>query len=88
MGLILVIGIMIVSLIVQQRLKHKFKKYSKVGLQNGLSGKEVAELMLRDNGITDVQILSVQGRLTDHYNPLKLSWGQIIIIRLKYSLFY
>ncbi|MCO6359705.1 hypothetical protein BXY85_2200 [Roseivirga pacifica] len=69
MGLILVIGIMIVSLIVQQRLKHKFKKYSKVGLQNGLSGKEVAELMLRDNGITDVQILSVQGRLTDHYNP-------------------
>lgn len=69
MYLILVIGIMIVSLVVQQSLKSKFNKYSKVGLQNGLSGKEVAELMLRDNGIYDVNIVSVQGRLTDHYNP-------------------
>lgn len=66
---VLIIGIMIVSLIVQQRLKSKFKKYSKVGLQMNLTGMEVAELMLRDNGINDVNIVSVQGRLTDHYNP-------------------
>lgn len=67
---VLVIGIMIVSWAVQNSLKRKFKKYSEVGLQMGLSGKEVAELMLRDSGIDDVQVVSVQGRLTDHYNPL------------------
>jgi len=66
---VLIIGIMIVSFVVQQRLKGKFNKYSKVGLQMGLTGKEVAELMLSDNGIHDVQVVSVQGRLTDHYNP-------------------
>ncbi len=70
MGIVLVIGIMIVSWVVQNSLKRKFKKYSEVGLQIGLSGKEVAELMLRDNGIDDVQVVSVQGRLTDHYNPM------------------
>ncbi|OEK03144.1 hypothetical protein BFP97_17165 [Roseivirga sp. 4D4] len=68
--IILVVGIMIVSWAVQNSLKRKFKKYSQVGLSIGLSGKEVAELMLRDNGIDDVQVVSVQGRLTDHYNPL------------------
>ncbi|MFY0594153.1 zinc metallopeptidase [Roseivirga sp.] len=66
----LIVGIAIISWAVQSSLKRKFKKYSQVGLQMGLSGKEVAELMLRDNGIDDVQVLSVQGRLTDHYNPL------------------
>ncbi len=66
---VLIIGIMIVSLVVQQRLKSKFKKYSQVGLQAGLTGKEVAQLMLSDNGLHDVQVVSVQGRLTDHYNP-------------------
>ncbi len=69
MLIVLVIGIMIVSLVVQQRLKSKFNKYSKVGLQMNLTGKEVAELMLRDNGINDVNVVSVRGRLTDHYNP-------------------
>lgn len=69
MYIVLVIGIMIVSLVVQQSLKSKFNKYSKVGLQIGLSGKEIAELMLKDNGIYDVNVVSVQGRLTDHYNP-------------------
>ena len=54
---------------VQNRLKSKFKKYSKVHLQNGLSGKEIAEKMLADHGITDVNVISVQGQLTDHYNP-------------------
>lgn len=66
---VLIIGIMIVSFVVQQRLKSKFNKYSKVGLQMNLTGKEVAELMLRDNGLHDVNVVSVRGRLTDHYNP-------------------
>ena len=69
MYIVLIVGIMIVSLVVQQSLKRKFKKYSQVGLSMGLSGKEVAELMLRDHGIYDVNVVSVQGRLTDHYNP-------------------
>ncbi|MFZ1451925.1 MAG: zinc metallopeptidase [Ferruginibacter sp.] len=70
-------GIMIVSLIfmgigmlVQSRLKSKFAEYSKVPTSSGLSGKEVAEKMLRDNGIYDVQVVSVDGFLSDHYNPL------------------
>ncbi|MBO3699441.1 zinc metallopeptidase [Roseivirga sp. E12] len=68
--IVLIVGIMIVSWAVQNSLKRKFKKYSEVGLSIGLSGKEVAELMLRDHNIDDVQVVSVQGRLTDHYNPL------------------
>ena len=55
--------------LVQNKLKSTFKKYSKVRLQNGMSGKEIAEKMLYDNGITDVKVISVKGRLTDHYNP-------------------
>lgn len=50
-------------------LKSKFKKYSKIPVDNGMTGRDVAERMLRDNGIMDVRILSVQGQLTDHYNP-------------------
>lgn len=50
-------------------LKSKFKKYSKIPVDNGMSGKDVAERMLRDNGIYDVRVESVQGHLTDHYNP-------------------
>jgi Zn-dependent membrane protease YugP len=69
MFLILIIGIALISWLVQNSLKRKFKKYSKIGLQIGLSGREIAELMLRDNGIHDVRVVSVQGRLTDHYNP-------------------
>lgn len=66
----LIIGIVfIVSMIIQNRLKSKFNHYSKVHLQNGMSGKEIAEKMLRDNGIQDVQVISVPGQLTDHYNP-------------------
>lgn len=67
--IILVVGIMLVSWMVSSSLKRKFKKYSQVGLSMGLSGREVAELMLRDHGLHDVQVVSVQGRLTDHYNP-------------------
>lgn len=60
---------MLLSWIVSSRLKRKFKKYSKVQLGSGLSGREIAELMLRDNGIHDVNVTSVGGQLTDHYNP-------------------
>ena len=51
------------------QLKRKFAKYSKIQLQNGMSGREIAEKMLADNRITDVKVIAVQGQLTDHYNP-------------------
>jgi len=63
------IGLMILSLIVSQVLKSKFKKYSAVPIGNGYTGKDIAEKMLRDNSIYDVQVISVEGQLTDHYNP-------------------
>ena len=66
---IIFIGIAIVSFIVQSSLKSKFEKYSKVGLSNGMTGREVAEKMLRDNGIYDVRVISTPGMLTDHFNP-------------------
>ena len=66
---ILFIGIAILSYIVQANLQSKFKKYSKIPLMNGMTGKEVAEKMLRDNGIYDVKVTSTSGMLTDHYNP-------------------
>lgn len=59
----------IVSSIVSSTLKRKFKKYSKITLRNGLSGKEIAEQMLLDHGIRDVKVVSTPGMLTDHYNP-------------------
>jgi hypothetical protein len=62
--------IFLVSMYVSNQLKSKFKKYSKIKLKNGLSGKEIAEKMLSDNGITDVQVVSTKGQLTDHYNPV------------------
>jgi len=66
---VIMIGIMLLSMVVSMTLKSKFNKYSKIPLDNGMSGREVAERMLRDNGITDVKIGSVEGQLTDHYNP-------------------
>ncbi len=63
------IAVMVLSFIVQQTLQSRFTKYSRVPLRSGLSGAEVARKMLHDNGITDVQVLSVGGTLTDHYNP-------------------
>lgn len=62
--------IFLVSMLVSNKLKSKFKHYSKLHLQNGMSGKEIAEKMLSDNGITDVKVISVPGMLTDHYNPV------------------
>lgn len=67
---ILFIAIAVAGWIVQSTLQSRFKKYSKIPLRNGMTGKEVAELMLRDNGIYDVKVISVHGQLTDHYNPL------------------
>ena len=64
------IGFLLLSLLVSGVLKSKFNSYGKMGLASGLSGKEVAEKMLRENGIYDVQIISVPGSLSDHYNPL------------------
>jgi len=58
-----------ISMLVSMVLKNKFKKYSKVPLRNGLSGREIAEKMLRENGIYDVKVTSVDGFLADHYNP-------------------
>ncbi|MDP9229055.1 MAG: zinc metallopeptidase [Bacteroidota bacterium] len=60
-----------ISMIVSMILKRKFTKYSKVPLSNGMSGKEIAQKMLRDNGIYDVEVISVQGFLSDHYDPIK-----------------
>jgi len=60
---------MAISWFVGNQLKSRFAKYSKTPLSNGLSGKEIAERMLRDHGITDVRVISVPGQLTDHYNP-------------------
>lgn len=68
-GWLLMIAIAVVSFFVQMRFRSKFKEYSEIGLLSGLSGKEVADKMLKDNGIYDVQVISVEGQLTDHYNP-------------------
>jgi len=64
------IGFMIVGGIVNLRLKKKFKKYSKIPTLSAMSGKEIAEKMLADNKINDVKVISVPGKLTDHYNPM------------------
>jgi uncharacterized protein len=61
---------MLVGMLVQYRLKSKFAEYSKLATSSGLSGKEVAEKMLKENGIYDVQVISAEGFLSDHYNPL------------------
>ena len=66
---LLMIGIALVSFVVQWRFKSKFKQYAEIGLSSGLSGAEVAQRMLRDYGISNVQVISVEGQLTDHYNP-------------------
>ena len=62
---------MIIGILVQFRLKSKFAEYKKVETSTGLSGKEIAEKMLRDNGIYDVEVISVPGILSDHYDPTK-----------------
>lgn len=69
-GFYIIIGLVsLVSWLVSQKLKNKFKYYSEIQLENGLSGREIAQKMLNDNGIYDVKIISTPGQLTDHYNP-------------------
>lgn len=70
MSYLLLAGIiMLMSWLVSSRLKSKFEYYSKLRLQNGMSGAEIAEKMLADHGIRDVRVISTPGQLTDHYNP-------------------
>ena len=69
MYLLLFGAVALISFLVQQNLQSKFKKYSKVPLSGYMTGREVAEKMLRDHGIYDVQVVSTPGQLTDHYNP-------------------
>ncbi len=70
MGYYILVGVIaLISWAVSNKLKSKFKEYSQIHLQNGMSGAEIARKMLSDNGITDVKVISVQGQLTDHYNP-------------------
>ena len=66
---ILFIGIALISYWVQSNLQSKFDRYSRMALSNGMTGREIAEKMLRDNGIYDVKVTSTPGMLTDHYNP-------------------
>ncbi len=71
MGIMLVsVVFMLLGMLAQYRLKSKFAEYAKVPTSTGMSGKEVAEKMLQQNGINDVQVVSVAGFLSDHYNPL------------------
>jgi len=69
--MIIFVVLMIASFIIQKTLTSRIEKYSKIQLSSGLSGKEVAEKMLRDNGIYDVQVTCTGGYLTDHYDPTK-----------------
>ena len=73
MGLGLFIIIALASLLVQWRFKSKFTHYSEMALASGMSGKDVAEKMLLDHGITNVSVVSVEGQLSDHYNPEELT---------------
>ncbi len=68
---IIFIGFMLLSWLVGNQLKSRFKKYSQIPVNYGITGREVAEKMLHDNGITDVKVRSVAGKLTDHYHPLQ-----------------
>ncbi|MDH3709218.1 MAG: zinc metallopeptidase [Cyclobacteriaceae bacterium] len=60
----------LISLLISNQLKSRFRKYSQTPLRSNLSGKEIAERMLADNGIHDVKVISTRGQLTDHYNPI------------------
>lgn len=70
MALFLIIIVAVLGFIVQGKLKSVFNKYSKVVFPGGMTGRDVAEKMLRDNGIHDVKVVSVRGHLTDHFNPM------------------
>jgi Zn-dependent membrane protease YugP len=67
---IIMIALMLAGWLIQMRLKSKFKQYAETPISSGMSGKDIAEKMLHDNGINDVKIISVEGQLSDHYNPM------------------
>ena|ERR1035437_3670297 len=67
--IIILIVFVLLSWIISYQLKSRFKKYSLIPMNKGITGKEVAEKMLRENGISDVKVVSIEGQLTDHYNP-------------------
>ncbi len=72
MGAYILIGLIaLIGMLVQRQLKHKFDFYSKIRLKKGYTGAEVAQMMLADNGINDVKVVSTPGYLTDHYHPVK-----------------
>ena len=79
---IIFIGFALLSYLVSARLKSKFENYSQIPLPNGMTGREVAEKMLRDNGIYDVRVTCTPGHLTDHYNPADQT------VNLSESVFY
>ena len=66
---VIFIGFTVISWLISHQLKSRFQKYSKIPTANGMTGRDVVEKMLRDNGVTGVKIGSVEGMLTDHYNP-------------------
>ncbi len=82
MALVIGLFFMLIGWIVSARLKSKFKKYSETHLSKDLTGAEVARLMLADNGIRDVQVISVEGQLTDHYDPSSKT------VNLSHDVFY
>lgn len=69
MGWIIFIGFALISYLIQANLKNKFERFSEIPVDRGLTGRDVAEKMLRDNGIYDVYVTCTPGTLTDHYNP-------------------
>lgn len=69
MGWIIFIGFALISYLIQANLKNKFERFSEIPVDRGLTGRDVAEKMLRDNGIFDVHVTCTPGTLTDHYNP-------------------
>ncbi|CAN5579193.1 zinc metallopeptidase [soil metagenome] len=73
---------MLIGWLVSRQLKNKFEQYSQTPISSNLSGQDIAERMLHDNGITDVKVISVEGRLTDHYNPLDRT------VNLSHDVFY
>ena len=90
---VLFIGISLLSFIVQSVLQSRFNKYSQIPIDGGLTGRDVAERMLREHGIYDVQVTCIPGALTDHYDPrtktVRLSEGiydkeTILISHAKY----
>jgi len=83
MGIYLImIAFMLIGWLVSMQLKRKFKEYSLTPISSGMSGQQIAERMLRDNNIHDVKVISVEGRLTDHYNPLDKT------VNLSHDVFY